>query len=82
MKGPPDGALTRWERQRLLLLAMQTANGLTLSGVHRFLGGHFGLKEPTRNEYLEDMSELGFIQERKNKFYATKIARNHFKLDE
>lgn len=82
MKGPPDGALTRWERQRLLLLAMIASEGLTLSGVHRFLGGHFGLKELTRDEYLEDLANLGFVKLQKGRFHTTKIAHNHFKLDE
>lgn len=81
MKGPPDGALTRWERMRLLLLAMKAAGGMTTRDVHRFLMGHFGLKKETREEYIEDLRDSGFISAGRSKLHVTTIAHNHFKLE-
>ena len=82
VRGPPDGATTRWERMRLLLLAMKTVDGMTLNEIHRFLGGHFGLKKPTREEYLDDLRDMGFLVLKRTKFYPTQAAVNHFKLRE
>lgn len=82
MKGPPDGALTRWERMRLLLLQMKELKGLTLEEIHRFLMGHFGLKKETREEYIEDLKDSGFIRAGRVKLHVTPIAYNHFKLGE
>ena len=82
VRGPPDGATTRWERMRLLLRAMKKQNGMTLSDVHRFLGGNFGLKKPTRQEYLDDLKLMGFLVQKRYKIHPTQAAVNHFKLEE
>ena len=82
IRGPPDGATTRWERMRLLLLQMQALRGMGLQELHRFLGGHFGLKKQTRSEYLEDLKTMGFITTKNLKLHVTKTAQNHFKLEE
>jgi len=82
LRGPPDGATTRWERMRALLKAMKTQDGMTLQEIHRFLGGNFGLKKPTRQEYLEDLKLMGFLEQKRYKIHPTQAAVNHFKLEE
>ena len=81
IRGPPDGATTRWERMRKLLLYVDAKKGATLQEVHRFLGGHFGLKSATRQEYLKDLKTMGFLVEKRRLFHVTQAAQNHYKLE-
>lgn len=82
IRGPPDGATTRWERIRLLLLQMRALKSMSLQEIHRFLGGHFGLKKQTRSEYIDDLKLMRLIEFKRNKFHVTEAAVNHFKLNE
>lgn len=78
----PDGASTRLERMRLLIEAIARAQGLETRRIHSILLAYFGLGPRTRQSYIDDLSETGFIHFEGNKWKTTPKALRRFNIYE